>query len=251
MQITCPSCQKLFSLDDSKVPSKPISMKCPACGGAIPISPKVQSEEISWPPAPQPPVSQGEVQSNGQTAYALSPADWERLKQEVAAEVLRHLGIKVSGSDAEDEENGEHQRALVCDDEEMFQAVMRSTLEKLGFKVEVAKDCGTALDRIMKGSYELVTVDNRYPDNPEGGLQILQAINALPPDTRRKMYVAFISADLTTMDTNSAFILGANLTVSKRDIRRLDKILADGIRDHEKVYKLFHQVNEEVHRRDE
>lgn len=91
-----------------------------------------------------------------------------------------------------------------------------------------------------------MTVDNRFPDDPDGGYKILQAINALPPDRRRKLFVAFISADLATMDLNSAFILGANLTVGKKDVRRLDKILSEGIREHDRRYRVFFQVEQEV-----
>jgi predicted Zn finger-like uncharacterized protein len=251
VQISCPSCRKAFSLDDSKVPAKPVTMKCPACGGGIPVGPQVQAEEEAWPPAAQPPPPPPEPQVNGQAPRSLAPAEWDRLKQEVTVEVLKHLGVKVADSGQDEEENGGEQRALVCDDEELFQAAIRSVLDRRGYKVEAAPDTAVALDKVMRGSYDIVTVDNRFPDNPEGGLQILQAINALPPDTRRKMYVAFISADLGTMDTNSAFILGANITVSKKDIRRLDKVLADGIREHEKVYRVFHQVLEEIHRQEE
>lgn len=192
-----------------------------------------------------------EVSANGGAPGPLAPADWERLKQEVAAEVLKHLGVKVSDSDSDDEDDPGRQKALICDDEEIFQTAIRTAVKRLGYRAEVAPDCGAALDKVMSGSYDLVTVDNRFPDNPEGGLQILQAINALPPDNRRNMFVAFISADLATMDTNSAFILGANLTVSKKDIRRLDKVLSEGIREHDRVYKLFHQVHEEIHRQEE
>ena len=41
------------------------------------------------------------------------------------------------------------------------------------------------------------------------------------------------------MDTQSAFVLGANLTVGKKDIRRLDKILQQAIKEHDKIYNIF------------
>ncbi len=89
-------------------------------------------------------------------------------------------------------------------------------------------------------------MDNRLPDDPEGGTQILQAINAMPPDQRRRMFVAFISADLGTMDTQSAFVLGANLTVGKKDLRKLDKILHQAIREHDRIYNIFRSVHDEL-----
>lgn len=239
MQITCPTCQKSFLLDDSKLPAKPVTMKCPSCGGAIPVV-----------PPPQQPEAAPESSAAGGLAPG-SPA-WERLKREVAADVLRQLGIHVHPSADGGELDGEDDRklALVCEDEALFQVAVSEALGKLGFRCELAATCEAALALATRGYYDVITVDNRFPDDPEGGYKILQAVNALQPDQRRKMYVAFISADLSTMDTQSAFALGANLTVSKKDIRKLDKILKDGLEAHRRLYRVFFQAVEDLQRQE-
>jgi CheY-like chemotaxis protein len=152
----------------------------------------------------------------------------------------------------EDEEGDEESRkwALVVDDESIFQLAISEALQSLRYRVETAPDKKTALDMLSRKAYDLVTVDNRLPDDPEGGTQILQSINAMPPDQRRRMFVAFISADLSTMDTQSAFVLGANVTVGKKDIRRLDKILQQAIKEHDKIYNIFRAVHEELQRQE-
>jgi predicted Zn finger-like uncharacterized protein len=235
MQVTCPNCQKSFLLDDAKLPAKPVTMKCPSCGGAIPVVP---------PPAP-PEAPAGSGLTPG------SPA-WERLKREVAADVLRQLGIHVPHSPGGDSSDLEDDRrlALVCEDEALFQVAVSEALGKLGFRCDLAATCDASLAMASRGYYDLITVDNRFPDDPEGGYKILQAVNALPPDQRRKMYVAFISADLSTMDTQSAFALGANLTVSKKDIRKLDKILKEGLDAHRRLYRVFFQAVEDLQRQE-
>ena len=131
--------------------------------------------------------------------------------------------------------SGNSLKALVCEDEAMFQQVISEALTNLGYKVEIKADTAKAVKAIQKNRYSLVTVDHRFPDDEEGGFKILQEINGLPPEIRRKMFVAYISADLATMDTNSAFILGANLTVSKNDIKSIEKIITQGMREHEKA----------------
>jgi CheY-like chemotaxis protein len=170
------------------------------------------------------------------------------MKHEVTRDVLKHLGVEVteSGDGLEDEEGEGRQRALVCEDEEVFQVAIGSAIAKLGYRVELAPSAAAALEQVRKHAYDIVTVDSRFPDDAEGGYQILQALNGLPPDARRKMFVAFISADLATMDLNSAFALGANLTVAKKDVKRLDRILAEGMKEHERLYRVFHKVQEEI-----
>ncbi len=254
MRIACPSCRKVFTLDDARLPAKPATMKCPSCGSGIPVS----------PPAGNVGAKKAEGGGNGGPAESRSAAPerpgspalpepgtegWERLKREVAAAVLEQLGVEIKGGSGgalagEDDDL----RALVCEDEALFQLAISEAVEKLGFRPEVASSKKAALDALEKKSYSLVTVDNRLPDDPEGGYGILQHINLLPPELRRSMFVAFISADLSTMDTNSAFILGANITVAKKDVKKLDKVLAQGIREHESKYRLFREVEEEIQR---
>jgi CheY-like chemotaxis protein len=253
VQVSCPSCKKMFGLDDSKAPKKPVTMKCPSCGGAIPVmppasaaqsAPQEAAAQATVPPAPAVP---GAEVPEPARPWSHGGPEWERMKQEVTREVLRNLGVQVSESEGgeEGEEDG-RLRALVCDDEEMFRTAICAALTQFGYKVETAPSVAAALEQIQKGTYDVVTVDNRFPDDPEGGYQILQAINALPSDVRRKMFVAFISADLATLDLQSAFALGANLTIAKRDVRRLEKIMNDGIKEHDKLYRVFYKVQEEI-----
>lgn len=251
MKVACPGCSRAFSVDESKLPPGPVVLKCPACGGRIPLPPPASAAPPE-PPNPAllktPPPSDLEAPSRVQLPEAGSPA-WERLRREVTREVLRSLGL---GASVEEEGKGlgpgGEKEALVCEDEALFQVAVAEALERMGYKVELASTRDAALEALRKNRYDLVTVDNCFPDDPEGGYAILQAINALPPEVRRRMYVAFVSVDLSTMDTRSAFILGANLTVSKKDVKRLDRILAEGMQAHEKLYRVFRQVEEELQR---
>jgi predicted Zn finger-like uncharacterized protein len=257
MQIACPACKKVLSVDEAKLPAKPVLVKCPACGSGISVGPPPPGAQSSAPPpvSPEPPAGgsvEGQAQPNHPDTIPGSP-QWERLKREVAGEVLRQLGLAPSKASLNGEGWGEEEReraALICEDEALFQVAISESLQQLGLRVELATSKAAALSALARQHYDVVTVDNRFPDDNEGGYQILQAINALAPDVRRKMFVAFVSADLSTMDTSSAFILGANLTVSKKDVRRLDKILAQGIRDHERAYRVFYQVEEEIQKQE-
>ncbi|HXA19137.1 MAG TPA: zinc-ribbon domain-containing protein, partial [Thermoanaerobaculia bacterium] len=37
MKITCTSCQKTLSLDETKLPMKPVLVPCPVCGTKLPV----------------------------------------------------------------------------------------------------------------------------------------------------------------------------------------------------------------------
>lgn len=232
MVVTCPSCRKKFNLDESKIPAGKVTMKCPSCSSKITIQGR-----------------DGGGNAPASSLPVVNSKEWLKLKRQVTREILLQLGLDVpaemKGSDGEDDGGS---RALVCEDEKLFQETISKTLDKLGYKVEIAADKAASLKALGSKNYDIVTVDHCFPDDKEGGFEILKAINGLPPETRRRMFVAYISSDLATMDTNSAFILGANLTVSKKDIKALDKILEKGMREHEKLYSVFTRVEEELQR---
>jgi len=252
MQIPCPACKKAFSLPDEKVPDHPFKVKCPGCQNPIAVMPPGVAAVPPPPPAegPPPPPSEAPAGPNGGSAPPLHGHDWDRLKRDVTLEVLKGLGLKPPADLQEEDEFAEVPMALVCEDEALFQEVMKETLSKLGYRVDVVSTVEAAIGMVQRQVHEIITVDNRFPDDSEGGFRILQEINGLPPEKRRKIFVAFVSADLTTMDTNSAFILGANLTVSKKDVKRLDRILTQGRVDHERLYRVFYQVKDEMERAD-
>lgn len=256
MQIACPTCKKAFSLDDAKVPDHPFAVKCPSCQGRIAVAPPPRSAAPAehpqstpeMPAAPQPSSAKADAT---EVPAAMRGPEWERLRKEVTFELLKSLGIKAPMEMVQGEDGyAEAPMALVCDDEALFQEAIREALAKLGYKVDVAPSVQVATELLRKQTYEIATVDNRFPDDPDGGFRILQEINGLAPDRRRKMFVAFVSADLNTMDTNSAFILGANLTVSKKDVKRIERILVQGRVEHERLYRVFHQVREEIEKAD-
>ena len=266
MDIACPSCKKTVVLDDAKVPAGPFKIKCPGCSKAIPVVPGgVASATPEAGASPERAQARGAAgfspdgpreakDDGGGGSESFSPLEpgsplWERLKHEVAHQVMWHLGV-VKGQDPDDDEDETRRLALVVEDESIFQMAIAEALQALRYRVDTAADKKIALDMLSRKSYDLVTVDNRLPDDPDGGMQILQAINSMPSDQRRRMFVAFISADLSTMDTQSAFILGANLTVSKKDLKRLDKILQQAIKEHDKIYHIFRAVHEELQRQE-
>lgn len=253
MQIACPACKQVFALPDDKIPAQPFAVKCPGCQQRIPVTPPAAPPPA--PAVPAPPIAPPSARlpetpgdREGAPVHPLHDHDFEKLRKDVTLEILKGLGIKVPQDLQEEDEFAEAPMALMCEDEALFQEVMKEALGKLGYRVDVATTVAAAVDLVHKQNYEIITVDNRFPDDSEGGFRILQEINGLPPEKRRRMFVAFVSADLATMDTNSAFILGANLTVSKKDVKRLDRILAQGRVDQERLYRVFFQVKEELER---
>jgi len=233
MKIDCPSCRKQFHLDDSKVPPRPFAARCPVCGGKIAVTPPAEAPaEACGPKA-------------GDAAPVPGTQLWEKMKRDVTAEILKNLGVQVHKSEQElREEAGKG--ALVCEADAGIRERIGAALLRMGYRVEPARTTEEALRKIEADRFDLITVDQRFPDDPDGGGKILQRIGGLPSLYRRKMILACISENAATLDVNSAFILGANVTVAKKDLPRLEKILSHVLSEHDRLYRNFFLMDEEV-----
>lgn len=227
MKIQCDSCKKMFLIDETKFNNLPESIKCPNCQNKISLT------------------SKNEFRKNCE----IDEESIKKIKEKILKEILSLLPLNFpKKNENRDVVDDDKPKALACEDEQLFQQVLKDSIERLGCEVEIAPSSKMACELLKKNEYEIITVDNRFPDDPEGGFKILSTINSLPPEKRRKMFVAFISADLATMDTNSAFVYGANLTVAKKDIKKIEAILSQGIEENKKRYRTFFEVLEEVKR---
>lgn len=225
MKIECKSCQKFFFIDENKYTKLPESVKCPNCKSPIFLN---QDDKLKQ-------------------EHKTEEIDVTKIKEELLKEIFSLLPLNFpKKSERRNFLADEKPKALICEDEQIFQEVLKESIERLGYEVEIAPSSKMACEILKKNEYHLVTVDNRFPDDPEGGFKILNIINSLPPEKRRKIFVAFISADLATMDTNSAFVYGANLIIAKKDIRKIETIISQGMEENEKRYKTFYEVLEEV-----
>lgn len=231
MKIKCESCQKSFIIDETKYPKLPESVQCPNCKNPIKIS------------------STGRDELNFNNGSQLKEEVILKIREDILREIFSLLPLNLpQKGNRKNYSIEEKPKALICEDEKIFQDVLKESILRLGYDVEIASSTKMACEILKRNDYELVTVDNRFPDDVEGGFKILAAINSLPPEKRRKMFVAFISADLATMDTNSAFVYGANLTVAKKDIKKIESIISQGMEENEKRYRTFFAVLEEVKR---
>lgn len=267
LSVTCGACAAQFQIDENKLPAGKVRIKCPKCATPIEVS-KPAAGSVSTPaaaasgsfPAPAPTQAPPPLPESAPSAAPApvpsppsppAPAAAAGQSPELERQILGTLsellkrGVRPEAL-VDGDEDAEVRRALVCDDEELCYDMLRDQLRALGYQVELAVTAADALTKVKNGGYELVTVDNRYPDNPEGGYEILRALASNGATARRKVYAVFISADLKTMDTGSAFFHGANLTINKKELRKAGALIRDGMAEYRRFYRVFHSVQREL-----
>lgn len=247
MIITCQNqaCSFDINIEDGNIPDKPIRIICPRCKTPNTVYPPKTGKAVK-----------------GEAGASSGPSPDQMIKEDILASVDERLAIlrreilsetRSYKGEQEGEQRGENQtvtpergdikKALICDDEAMVRRILKDSISSLGFISDEAPTVEDAV-RILKNpeiGYDLVLVDKVFPDDPEGGYKILAQLASLPLDIRRRIYVAFVSGDIKTRDSGTAFLLGANTVVNKKDLSKIAPIVEEDMKDYEKLYMVFNR----------
>ena len=72
---------------------------------------------------------------------------------------------------------------------------------------------------------------------------MMQYVNSLTPQARRRTYVTLVSPQLRTHDAYLAFANGVNLTVHPEDVSSFQSIFERSVRDFNELYRPFNQAS--------
>jgi predicted Zn finger-like uncharacterized protein len=233
MNVSCPHCQAAVRIDAAHLPADgQARVGCPQCKKPFEVAGRTTAAAPSGP-----------------DAEAWLRRELESVKEDVKQALLAELlGGTRHASSGGIGKGPRRNQALVCEDDQAFAKQLADTLTGLGYQPEVVPDVDGAIKLLERHEYAVVAVEQSLAGDAQGGLKVLEWINRRPGPERRRMFVAYVTADVQSMDTGSAFIAGANLTVNKTDAGRLPVILRKGLDERDELYRVFDEVTDAVAR---
>ncbi len=206
MHITCSGCGKQYRIPEEKLPKSGVAyITCPQCKEKIKVEAPVHS------PVQTP-----------------SPSVAETGKHSLAEGFERF-------------EPGTKTALLYCPEKDAREQ-LESVLDNMGYKIRTAKGPEDVAIRFKYHTYDVVFLFQKGPD-PEKTLQeILEVLNALEMDIRRKVIVVYIHLSGNRFDTLQSFFLSADLTINPLDIPRLPDILPEAIEAKSVLYSAFYDT---------
>jgi predicted Zn finger-like uncharacterized protein len=250
MIIVCQKCASRLQVDETKIPSRPFTIRCPKCNAnvdctsgnpaveqsaiAVGGSPATGNPRFEQPrPAPLFELEQTEKEVSGSTSAA------ERL-----VELLSGL-LNQSGAPRSIPQSGRpswNQRtALVCIPEDNRSNVARALTEN-GYQVFVAEDTNQAVDRMRENQLDVVLLDQRFDPVEQGTVFVTREVNILRPAQRRRLFFVLLSTSLRTMDAHAAFLNNANAIININEIGELPTLIEHRVREFNELYKDFNSV---------
>ncbi|MCA1566421.1 MAG: zinc-ribbon domain-containing protein [Acidobacteria bacterium] len=255
MVIICQQCTARLQLDDTKVPARSFTVRCPKCQHMINAQPPAQATG-----------EQGAASLSGSTATgnsrferprpapaykpeeeaAASPQDAAAGDRDEAAQLLASLFQRAMGTAAEASKSvhrrgSEHRRALICASSEHRFAVARSLVEN-GYEAFVAEDTTQAIERMREDQMDVVLLDPQFDQQEQGAAFIKREVSALRPAARRRLFFVHLLPDARSGDQHAAFVNHANLTINPSEIEEMPYVLERAIRNFNELYRDFNRA---------
>ena len=205
IRITCTSCQKPLSLDETKLPMREVSFPCPVCKARLTVDRRAlegggeQAAPAPAPPAPSAPAA---------------PHD-----------------------DDDDHVNAFGEKAIILGADD---AAVRQAAKLVGFLPVYFAEPQKARDFYMQEFPRVVFIHPAQMAPPP--LETMAPMISLLPADRRKSFFVLVADNLRTLDGNAAFLYGVNLVVAKKDLPQFPDIYREAHAAHERLYASMNAV---------
>ncbi|HKV40845.1 MAG TPA: hypothetical protein VJX67_16655 [Blastocatellia bacterium] len=236
MTATCPQCSMGLNFDTTRLPSEPFTVLCPRCRQTVTVMPP-HKEDGRLPGAPADPIPGAEngSASNGSSPGGGAPPDFMQTLVTMLSSAMRQ-----PSSPKGDGDKWQRRRLLACMDDPQIRERVRNSLDPAKYEVFSADQATEAHEIIRDSRSEILALSPSFDAEHQGGQLMMQYVNRLTPQNRRRTYVILVSPQLRTMDTYLAFANGVNLTVHPEDIDSFQSILERSIRDFNELYRPLH-----------
>jgi predicted Zn finger-like uncharacterized protein len=224
VQAPCPSCANRIVVDDSRVPDRAFSVRCPKCQTMVKFPGKTAAPAAATPPsaerapaeapAPPPPPGSGAAETLGEQTMA-------HLRRELA-EAGRPRG-----------------QVLVALADRGLAGTLTLPLSRIGYTAETLENADDATRRLEQGLYEVVITTREGSGASARGETLYERIGRLGPDARRGIFLVLVDEQYRTGDGSAAFIALADLVVNPRDAGTVEPVLLTAIAERKRLYQVF------------
>lgn len=230
MLASCPQCAMSLNFDDERLPVEPFNVLCPRCRQSVTI----------MPPPKEEPRLQGSTGSLDSVDVVPSNVAGDPLRAVVD---MLLAGLKQSQPQAAADSKWQRRRVLLCMEEAEVRESLRAALVPTLFDVFSADTAPEAIEILHESRAEVIVLSPSFDSEHQGGSAMMQYVNSLTPQIRRRTYVVLVSPQLRTLDTYLAFANGVNLTIHPEDVSSFQAIFDRSVRDFNELYRPFNQAS--------
>ena len=240
MIANCPQCAMSLSFDDQRLPSEPFNVVCPRCRQSVTIMPPPKDDPL-LPGAEATAITTAAPVGATENVAAQPSAQAQADPMRALAEMIL-AGLKQSQKQDVDINKWHRRRILLCLDDKDVRERLRSSLDLSRYEIFSADSAPEALEILHESRAEVIVLSPSFDGEHQGGTTMMQYVNCLTAQARRRTYVVLVSAQLRTLDTYLAFANGVNLTVHPEDVASFQSLFERSVRDFNELYRPLNQA---------
>lgn len=260
MIVVCSNCTTRLQLDDTKIPTRPFTVRCPKCQSIIQAQPPAMPTEPSALSLGETPALENRRYKPQAAAPAFMPEKSAGAADEVHGygnqgqpapndlaglllELLQKNGAASSAqSPSASRLKWERRRALVCVTPPRREAIGRALVDA-DYQVYIAEDTSQAIERMREDQMDVVVLEAEFDPVEQGAAFVTSEINVLSPSKRRRLVFVHLSQTARTLDSHAAFVQNVNLVVNTADAENLPQVLERTMRDFNDLYRDFNAAH--------
>lgn len=238
MIASCPQCAMSLTFDDTRLPTEPFNVLCPRCRQSVTIMPPPKEE-------PRLPGITGALDSIPGLTGALDAIPGTDDGQPDSLRALADLllaGLKQARPKDSDPKKWQRRRVLLCLDDAQMREGMRAALEPSRYEIFSADFAPEAIEILHESRTEVIVLSPTFDADHQGGAAMMNYVNSLTSQARRRTFVVLVSPQLRTLDTYLAFANGVNLTVHPEDVLSFQSVFERSVRDFNELYRPLNQA---------
>lgn len=228
MLASCPQCAMSLTFDDSRLPTEPFNILCPRCRQSVTVMPPPKEE-------PRLPGITGVLD-------AIPSGELDQQDSLRALADLLLTGLRQAQPQANEAKKWQRRRVLLGLEDPEVRESLRAALDPSRYEMFSADYAPEAIEILHESRAEVIVLSPNFDAEHQGGAAMMQYVNSLTPQVRRRTYVILISPQLRTLDTYLAFANGVNLTVHPEDVSSFQSIFERSIRDFNELYRPLNQA---------
>src|SRR5216684_2997807 len=255
MVLICAKCEARLQLDEAKAPSRPFTVRCPKCQGAINVQPPASADATTAEERQLPPTSPVatdrsvferptcappfKIQTEDPSGAPSNPVSTTGLNDvaKLLAAALSHADT-AAGSRGRKRPAWDRRKILVCASPAYREAIALS-LANRDYEVFVAENSAQALGRMREEKMDIVILDANFDPVEQGVAFVTREIKLMRPSDRRRLFFVYVIAGVRTMDLHAAFLHNVNLVVNPSDLEQLPDALEVSVRHYNELYRDF------------
>ena len=254
MVLICSKCEARLQLDEAKAPSRPFTVRCPKCQTSVSVQPA--AAELATPEA--------ETSSEGSPALTRTlferpaTAPLFRPKPEesstasesrpglpglndlakLLADAMRQSEVPLGSGRGRTRPAWDRRKVLVCASP-AYREVIARPLADQDYEVFVAENMAQGLGRMREERMDIIVLDANFDPLEQGVAFITREVRSLRPSERRRLFFAYLTSGVRTMDLHAAFLRNVNLVINPSDIEQLPEALDISLRYYNELYRDF------------